>query len=146
MAVAECVDVFVYAEELLTLPELVRGFLGLQSHRAPEITTIPAEAYKFAAREVAYVHWPIVAHAMLRQAVPVTWAGTLVTGIRKPCKPLNVVAGLRSIALYEAPPKELLRLSISHVAGFWMHWQEHALWCAAMKHVCASSAPCCSLF
>ena len=102
---AECVDVSVHAEELLTLPELVRGFLGLQSRRAPGIMTIPAEAHQLAAREAAYVHWPIIAKAMLRQTVPVAWAGTLVTGIEKPHKPLNVAASWRSIALYEAAAK-----------------------------------------
>ena len=104
-AVAEVSFESLHVGELISLPELAQGFLGLQTNRASGITSLPAEAYQLAAREAAVVHWPVVAKAMLRQTVPIARSGTLVTAIGKPSKPLNVTSGWRSIALYEAAAK-----------------------------------------
>ena len=92
-------------QDLVTLPELARGFMGLQSHKVPGMTNIPAEAYKYAPREAAVTHWPILAKAMMRGTVPSLWQGTLVVGIGKPGKDMGVPEGWRSIALAEAASK-----------------------------------------
>ena len=97
------------AADLISLPELTRGFMGLKLGKAPGITGFPSEIYKLAAREAAWTHWPIVAKAMLRQTVPIAWSGTLVAGIGKPGKDPSSVQGWRSIALYEAAAKGIAK-------------------------------------
>ena len=93
------------AVDLISLPELTRGFLDLKLNKAPGLTSFPPEIYKLAAREAAWTHWPIVAKAMIRQTVPLAWSGTLVAGIGKPKQDPGSVQGWRSIALYEAAAK-----------------------------------------
>ena len=91
------------------LLEIAEGFKAMKDGKAPGLSSIPVEAYKYAALPAAEVHLPIVLKSVQRGLMPLLWRGARAAAIPKPAKNLSAPQGWRSVALHEVACKGLGR-------------------------------------
>ena len=85
--------------DLPSVSSLAMSFLTMQDNKASGISTIPCEAYRYAAIEAAYGHATLCLKIAARGQWPSLWRGVLATAIPKPHKHGASLNSWRSIAL-----------------------------------------------
>ena len=98
--------------DLASLPSLsssAMSFLTMKDGKASGISTIPGEAYRYAALEAAAGHSALYLKMAARGQWPMLWRGVLATAIPKPHKHGATLNAWRSIALAEAVAKGIGR-------------------------------------
>ena len=92
-------------KDLPSVSSIVLSFLSMRDNKAAGISTIPSEAYKYAAIDAAHSHAYLYIKIAARQQWPTLWRGVLATAIPKPNKQGALLTSWRSIALAEAAAK-----------------------------------------
>ena len=86
----------------ISLAEVMQGFLALRDAKAPGLSSLPAELYKYAALDAAVCMAPVLVKCFVRGCWPATWRGVLSAAIPKPSKEGTKLQSWRAIALAEA--------------------------------------------
>ena len=85
--------------------DLIRGFLGLRSGRAPGRSQLPAEVYASNPVSAALAYGPVILKLLARGVNPVQWSGGVAHSIPKGSKDPGSVQGWRAILLLETDAK-----------------------------------------
>ena len=94
---------------LPSVSSIAMSFLTMQDNKASGISTIPCEAYRYAALEAARSHATLYVKMAARGQWPMLWRGVMATAIPKPHKNGAFLGSWRSIALAEAAAKGIGR-------------------------------------
>ena len=114
------------AIEVVNLPsvaDLTTAFLSLRTGKAPGLSTIPAEVYKYGAVTAAHLHFPLVLKSAVTGVTPFLWKGSVAVAIPKPGKMPETTGAWRNIALFDSAAKGLGRALRRQLAG---HLRAHA--------------------
>ncbi|CAE7835275.1 unnamed protein product [Symbiodinium sp. CCMP2592] len=95
------------ATKTFSIPNIIHAFGGMAARKAPGISGVPPEIFRFAPSQAASLHMPLVLKMLLRGQTPTLWRGGRAAAIEKPGKCLTDPAGWRSIMLMEAGAKGL---------------------------------------
>ncbi|OLP98776.1 hypothetical protein AK812_SmicGene18747 [Symbiodinium microadriaticum] len=93
----------------VTIARLARAFGQLTCKKAPGISGVPPEAFRFASLEAARSHYPLLLKMILRGQTPNLWRGGRAFPIEKPKKDLSQLAAWRSILLVESGAKAIAK-------------------------------------